>query len=113
MTRWSVPALLGCGLLVYCGTLPAIAQAPKIINTVTYRCDEGKGFTAEYRDNETVRATFGSKVLELPQVPAASGTQYSDGSVTVFSKGNTAFVDVGDKRLFDNCVATGTIPGLW
>ncbi|MDX2230081.1 MAG: MliC family protein [Leptolyngbyaceae cyanobacterium bins.349] len=93
----------------------AIAQtsAPKVIATATYRCDDGKGFKAEYRDNETVRATFGSKVIELPQAESASGARYSNGSVTIFTKGDTAFVEVGDDRLFSNCVVVGAVSGLW
>jgi membrane-bound inhibitor of C-type lysozyme len=93
----------------------AIAQTatPKVISTATYRCDGGKGFTAQYRDNETVRATFGTKVVELPQAVSASGARYSDGSITIFTKGDTAFVEVGNKRLFDNCVAVGAVSGRW
>jgi len=94
---------------------PATAQdpAPNVISTATYQCDDGKGFTAVFRDNDTVRATFGSKVLELPQVESASGARYSDGSTTIFTKGDTAFVEVGNNRLFDNCVAVGAAAGLW
>lgn len=112
MKRWFASALMMVGYTVV-STTAAIAQEPKIISTVTYRCDEGKGFVAEYRDNETLRATFGSKVLELPQVESASGVRYSNGSVTVASKGDTAFVDLGDQRFFDNCVAVGRVSGLW
>lgn len=95
--------------------LSATAQtpAPKVISTATYQCDDGKGFTAEFRDDETVRATFGTKVLELPQVEAASGARYSNGSTTIFTKGDTAFVEVGTNRLFNNCVAVGAAAGLW
>ncbi len=87
--------------------------APKIINSVVYRCDAGKSFSAEYRDDKTVKATFGSKVLVLPQEEAASGARYGNGSVTLFTKGNEAFVEVGDQRLFDNCVVVGSVQGLW
>jgi membrane-bound inhibitor of C-type lysozyme len=86
----------------------------KVINKVQYKCDEGKGFLAEYRSNSTVQAIFGSKVLTLPQVESASGIRYSDGSVTLYSKGEGAFVDVGDKRLFNNCVVQKSpLEGRW
>lgn len=91
----------------------AQAPAPKVINSVVYECDQGKGFSAEFLDDKTVRATFGSKVFVLPQEPAASGARYGNGSITIFTKGREAFVEVGDKRLFDNCVAVGSVPGLW
>ncbi|MBF2029967.1 MAG: MliC family protein [Oscillatoriales cyanobacterium C42_A2020_001] len=91
----------------------AQSASPRVINSVVYRCDDSKGFSAEYLDDKTVRATFGSKVFVLPQEPSASGARYSNGSVTIFTKGNDAFVEVGDKRLFDNCIAVGSVPGLW
>jgi len=115
MRRRFAPILIALGGIASAIAIatPTSAQDPKVINTVTYRCDEGKGFIAEYRDNETVRATFGSKVIELPQEEAASGTRYGNGSVTLYSKGDTAFVEVGDNRLFNNCVETGRVSGLW
>jgi membrane-bound inhibitor of C-type lysozyme len=86
----------------------------KVINRVQYKCDEGKAFQAEYRSNSTVQTIFGSKVLTLPQVESASGIRYSDGSVTLYSKGEGAFVDVGDKRLFNNCVVQKSpVEGRW
>ena len=99
-------------------TMTAIAQSPnstpKIITTAVYQCDDAKGFSAKYFDNETVQATFGSKVIVLPQTQSGSGARYSDGSVTIFTKGDTAMVDVGDTQLFTNCVAvSGRVQGLW
>jgi len=94
---------------------PGIAQdnAPKVTATATYRCDAGKSFTAQYRDNQTALATFGSKTVELTQQESASGARYGDGSITLFTKGDTAFVDVGDKRVFANCVSGGAVSGRW
>lgn len=84
-----------------------------VINNVQYECDGGKGFYAEYLSNNTVAATFGSKELVLPQVVAASGIRYSNGSVTLWSKGDTAFVEVGNKVLFKNCVSIESVEGRW
>ncbi|UBF25491.1 MliC family protein [Kovacikia minuta CCNUW1] len=91
---------------------PASAQ-PKVINSVRYKCDAGKSFDAVYYSNQTVKATFGSKVITLPQVESGSGIRYSNGSVTLHGKGDTAFVEVGDRVLFDNCVVSGSVPALW
>ncbi len=92
----------------------AIAQTtPKIISTAMYKCDDGKGFKAQFRDDRTMVATFGSQVFELGNIESASGAKYGNGSITVSTKGDTAFVDVGDQRLFSNCVATGKVSGLW
>lgn len=98
--------------------VPADTAEPSVINSVRYRCDDGKGFIADYLTNNTVRATFGTRVFVLPQVVSGSGIRYSDGSVTLNSKGDEAFVEVGDKILFENCVAVQTvegqtIEGLW
>ncbi len=41
--------------------------------------------------------------LHLPQVAAASGTKYSDGHYTFWSKGNTALVQRGDDVIIDDC----------
>lgn len=86
----------------------------KVTARATYKCDEGKGFSVVYRNDSTAEATFGSKVIMLNQVESASGTRYSNGGVTLYTKGDTAFVEVGDNRLFANCVATGGgIHGMW
>lgn len=108
-------AMLGvaANMMAIASTAAAQQTAPKVIATATYQCDDGKGFTAQYRDDKTVRATFGSKVFELPQVESASGARYSNGSVTISTKGDEAFVEVGDKRLFENCVTVGSAAGLW
>ncbi|MCC3746120.1 MliC family protein [Rouxiella badensis] len=42
--------------------------------------------------------------LHLPQVEAASGTRYSDGHYTFWSKGNAALVQRGDDVIIDDCV---------
>lgn len=104
---------VAANVLAIAAVTPAQQTTPKVTASATYACDDGKGFTAQYRDNDTVRATFGTKVLELPQVESASGARYSNGSVTIFTKGDTAFVEVGDQRLFSNCVAIGAASGLW
>lgn len=84
---------------------PASSQTT---NVIKYQCDEGKSFTAEYLQDgqNSVRTTFGSKVITLPQVESASGARYSDGSVTLNTKGYNAFVEVGDNVLFNNCSTT-------
>jgi membrane-bound inhibitor of C-type lysozyme len=109
---------LGIWAIALVFTSPAIAQqtnpTPKIITTAAYQCDDAKGFSAKYFDNQTVQATFGSKVMVLPQVVSASGAQYSNGSVTILTKGDEATVEVGGTPFFTNCVAGGgLIQGLW
>lgn len=110
--------ILAAAAIIPVLTMPAIAQqanpTPKIITTAVYQCDDAKGFSAKYFDNATVQATFGSKVIVLPQVESASGAQYSDGSVTILTKGDEATVEVGGTPQFTNCIAVaGLIRGMW
>jgi len=42
--------------------------------------------------------------LKLKQVAAASGTRYSDGNYTFWSKGSQAFVQRGDDIILNDCV---------
>lgn len=86
----------------------------KVITRAVYKCDEGKGFSAVYRTDGTAETTFGSKVIVLNQVESGSGARYSNNGVTLYIKGDTAFVEVGDNRLFANCIATGGgVQGMW
>jgi membrane-bound inhibitor of C-type lysozyme len=94
--------------------LPALAQSPKVISGTAYKCAEGKSFSGRIFDDKTMEATFGSKVLVLKQADAASGTKYTDNSVTVYTKGDEAFVEVGSKKVFVDCVAIGApVQGMW
>ncbi|MFC3395416.1 MliC family protein [Brenneria rubrifaciens] len=40
----------------------------------------------------------------LPQVISASGTRYSDGTYTFWSKGNHAFIQRGERVIVDDCI---------
>jgi membrane-bound inhibitor of C-type lysozyme len=123
-TAWAVAQPFCAGIALVVAT-PAVAQQatpttakpatqPTVITSAVYQCDQAKGFSAQYLSNETVRATFGTKVIVLPQVQSASGAKYSDGSVTILTKADEATVEVGNQKLFTNCVAVGgLIQGLW
>ncbi len=107
-------------MLTLAAAAPGMTQPPatsgpeaKVISSAVYKCDEGKSFSAVYFDNGTAQATFGSKVLMLDQIKAASGARYGDGSTTLYTKGNTAFVEVGSTTVFANCVAKTSVQGLW
>lgn len=116
MKWFLLPGLTAIAAMVSTATLiaPGFTQTPpKVVTRTMYKCDDGKGFKAEYLEGDELRATFGTKVFVLPKVESASGAKYSNGSVTISTKGDEALVDVGDKRLFSNCVSVGSVPGLW
>jgi membrane-bound inhibitor of C-type lysozyme len=85
------------------------AQAEK----VTYQCENGKSFIAEYSSKD-VRITFlpeGNK-LTLPQVISGSGIRYSDGTTTLSSKGANAEISKG--KISYKCVEVSEpVQGLW
>ncbi|HEY9661008.1 MAG TPA: MliC family protein, partial [Allocoleopsis sp.] len=81
--------------------LPGQAQA----NTVTYRCDGGRTFEAEFNQESAQLRFGGDQVLDLSQVRSASGARYSDGETTLFIKGKDAFIQTNDTVTYDNCIA--------
>ena len=72
--------------------------------TFTYTCDEGKKFKIVMSpDVNEVILKLDGKSYTLPRAISASGARYSDGKVTYWSKGDSAFIDIGDKRVCNNC----------
>ncbi|WP_416667513.1 MliC family protein [Egbenema bharatensis] len=98
--------------------LPATAQEPSpaldpdptdptIITpdtrTYRYQCAGGQTFDVEY-SLELATIVLESETLRLTQTPAASGARYSDGTVTLYTKGEEAFVEMGDHIIYEDCV---------
>jgi membrane-bound inhibitor of C-type lysozyme len=84
--------------------------------TIRYACEGGKGFTVsygEYRSGDQRLRLNKDQVMfsdhqsrmarQLKRVPSASGERYSDGSLTLFAKGDEAFVKNGEAMLYVNC----------
>jgi membrane-bound inhibitor of C-type lysozyme len=94
--------------------VPAWSQSPKVLSSLDYQCADRKSFSARVFDDKTMESTFGSKVVVLKQAETASGTKYTDGSVTVYTKGDESFVEVGSKKVFADCVAVSApVQGMW
>jgi membrane-bound inhibitor of C-type lysozyme len=70
--------------------------------TVTYHCKEGTEFTVVYT-KEHAQVQVQNKVFELPQVTQASGVKYSDGAITLGTKGSTAFLLDADQMIDYGC----------
>jgi membrane-bound inhibitor of C-type lysozyme/uncharacterized membrane protein len=60
--------------------------------THVYRCADGLGFGVRVLD-ERVWLFLPGTTLELPQVPAASGTKYASGSTVFWSEGEEATLE--------------------
>jgi membrane-bound inhibitor of C-type lysozyme len=86
------------------------AQAEK----VTYRCENGKSFIAEYSSKD-LRITFlpdGSKLTLPNKVILAYGDRYSDGKTTLISQGANAIIS--KDRISYKCVEVPEpVQGLW
>lgn len=58
---------------------------------------------------QQVSLIMDGKPLVLKQQIAASGTRYSDGQYTFWSKGNGAFIERNDRIIVDDCqLASGS-----
>jgi membrane-bound inhibitor of C-type lysozyme len=86
-------------------TVPVQAQGQdqELTTTYRYQCSEGRSFEAAYSlDSATVQLE--GETLTLDQIPAASGTRYSDGSTTLYTKGEEAFIEVDGATTYDECM---------
>jgi membrane-bound inhibitor of C-type lysozyme len=71
---------------------------------LTFQCECGKNFTAEFQDGgKSVLVNLDACAYKLPQVLSGSGARYSDGHLTVWFKGNGAFVEKEGKIILRNC----------
>ncbi|WAL62562.1 MliC family protein [Thermocoleostomius sinensis] len=89
-------------LPVALATIPLSAEAQVSRTTYVYQCDEGGTFKAEFVPEGAV-VYLGNETLTLEQIPAASGARYSDGSTTLYTKENEAFVEVDGETVLNNC----------
>jgi membrane-bound inhibitor of C-type lysozyme len=93
-------------------SVPVFAQddptAPTLITPDTriyvYQCNDDRSFQAEYGLEMATLELEGERVM-LPQIPAASGARYSNGEITLFTRGNEAFLEVGGEIVYQDCVA--------
>lgn len=85
--------------------LPAAQPAATAQRTaVSYYCDEGV-LRATY-GSSTVAVTFpNGATLRMPQTVSGSGVRYEASSTVFWSKGEQAFVTVGNANAYTNCVA--------
>jgi putative lipoprotein len=77
-------------------SLPPAAVPPRshrmpVRYTLIYNCDAGATLTVYLREH-TARVIFKDKSYSMHQVEAASGTRYSDGNLTWWSKGYDGFL---------------------
>lgn len=89
-------------------TLPlaANAQEPTQESTAAYRyeCAAGETFQAEFSSIGAI-VQLNDETLTLAQIPSGSGARYSDGTTTLYTKGEEAFVEVNGETTYADCLA--------
>lgn len=83
--------------------LQQVSAGQNAANTRTYRCD-GLIFKAS-AERERVTLQLPERLLELPSVRAASGAKYSNGTLSFWSKGDSAVLEL-DGKTYRNCRAS-------
>ena len=91
-------AMLLAALTMSCSTSPA----PSVADSVTYTCGDASEIQIA-RSANRVTLTIGGESSALPQVEAASGAKYSDGTLTWWEKGDTGLVMQGDSVSLRDC----------
>lgn len=88
-------------------TLPALVQAQGVPVQI-YQCSPSEKIVVKVvpgSQPQTLEVTLpDQRTVILPQDQSASGAKYSNGSVTFWSKGNTALVEEGGELKWKDCV---------
>jgi hypothetical protein len=82
-------------------SLPSLAQNNK--TAILYRCKEGKTFQAEFIGNTVNLQLKRGQILKLASVVTGSGVKYTDGKVTLYTKGEDAFIEANKKTTHNGC----------
>lgn len=65
--------------------------------TYVYECSVGYSFVARIQ-REKVWLFLPDKSVSLSRVPSGSGSKYSEGQITYWSKGDEALLEIGDEK---------------
>ncbi|MGI9534019.1 MAG: MliC family protein [Thermodesulfobacteriota bacterium] len=69
-----------------------------------YKCEDGGEFTAiVHQDKDQTIIKTGENQYILDITPSASGSKYSDGINTFWSKGNEAMLELSDNKVYKEC----------
>lgn len=92
--------LSAAGLLILAGCSYTLPQKNQ---TLHYQCGTTPLTVALNTKESTVSFVMDGEQLKLKQVLAASGSKYSDGKYTFWSKGQNAFVERNNKVIMSDC----------
>jgi len=64
------------------------------LHTFAYDCNDGTIVTHLGPEDDAITVFLPGETVRLPHVPTASGAKYSDGTVTLWTKGNEVLLEV-------------------
>ena len=71
-----------------------------------YQCENGFEFTANvHQAGDQTIIDLEGQLLVLDITPSASGSKYSDGVHTFWTKGDSAMLELSENRVFRECKA--------
>lgn len=77
----------------------------KVKPEFVFDCGNGRVVTVEYMEQaDVMRLGYEGQVYRLPRAISASGARYSDGHLTFWEKGGTAFLEREGKVIERKCV---------
>jgi len=77
---------------------------PKPAGPVTYRCDDGRQFALDVAPSgDAAMISISGMNFQLFREPAANGTRFGCGVLTLTREGDTAEVKMDDAQTFRNC----------
>ncbi len=79
----------------------SINQSRFPAQTYVYHCADNKSFVARIEPKKAW-LFLPTKTLSLPQIPAASGSKFSNGSATFWNKGKSAIFE-STTQIYKNC----------
>lgn len=95
-------ALGGCESLKWWGGPAEQSRIPR--NAVVYQCDGGKKLAVRFDEGgKSAMIIFPEREFRLDQAEGASGTRYTNGRATLYTKGDEARLEEGGSATYDNC----------
>jgi len=84
-----------------------------VINSVVFICALNKNIKADFFKDRVYVSLSDGRNMSLPQVLSGSGARYAnfDESLVFWNKGDTAFIDEGNKTTFKDCLISPAVAG--
>jgi membrane-bound inhibitor of C-type lysozyme len=78
-----------------------IGTQPQALRTYVYECDAGFNFIVNFK-NDKAWVFLPMQTVALDSVPSGSGSKYSNGAITYWSKGDEAILETPNRQ-YRNC----------